>query len=40
MFRALCRWEMRGNLGTSGVVLDDSETFRLDKMESELVGGK
>jgi len=28
-----------GNGGTSGMVIDDSETFRLDYMESELVGG-
>jgi hypothetical protein len=25
--------------GTSGVSTDDSETFRLDKLESEVVGG-
>jgi len=25
--------------GTSGVITDDSETFRMDKLESEVVGG-
>jgi hypothetical protein len=25
--------------GTSGMVTDDSETFRLDNLESEVVGG-
>ena len=28
-----------GNGGTSGIVTDDSETFRLDNMEFEIVGG-
>jgi len=28
-----------GNGGTFGVVTDDSETFRLDNLESEVVGG-
>ena len=27
------------NGGTSAMVTDDSETYRLDKLESELVGG-
>ena len=27
-----------GNGGTSGIVTDDSETFRLDNMESEVAG--
>jgi hypothetical protein len=27
-----------GNRGTSGMVTDDSETFRLDNLESEVVG--
>jgi hypothetical protein len=33
-FRALCRWEVGG---TSGMVTDDLETFRLDNLESEVV---
>lgn len=28
-----------GSGGTSGMVTDDSETFRLDNMESEVVAG-
>jgi hypothetical protein len=28
-----------GNGGTSGMVSDDSEKFRLDNLESEAVGG-
>ena len=36
MFRELCRWEAGG---TSGMVTDDWETFRLDNLESELAGG-
>jgi hypothetical protein len=36
MFRKLCRWEVGG---TSGMVTDDSEMFRLDNLESEVVGG-
>ena len=28
-----------GSGGTSGMVTDDSETFRLDNLESEVVGG-
>jgi hypothetical protein len=28
-----------GGGGTSGLVTDDSETFRLDNLESEVVGG-
>jgi len=28
-----------GSEGTSGVVTDDSETFRLDNLESKVVGG-
>jgi hypothetical protein len=28
-----------GSRGRSGVVTDDSETFRLDNVESEVVGG-
>jgi hypothetical protein len=28
-----------GSGGTSGVFTDDSETFRLDNLESEVVGG-
>jgi len=36
MLRDLCRWELGG---TSGMVTDDSETFRLDSLESEIVGG-
>ena len=28
-----------GSAGTSGMVTDDSETIRLDSMESEVVGG-
>ena len=32
-FRKLCRWELGG---TSGVVTDDWETFRLGNLESEL----
>ena len=34
MFRELCRWELGG---TSGMVTDDSEIFRLDNLESEVV---
>jgi hypothetical protein len=29
-----------GSGGTSGMVTDDSETFRLNNLESELVGGE
>jgi hypothetical protein len=36
VFRELCRWEVGG---TSGMVTDDSEIFRLDNLESEVVGG-
>jgi hypothetical protein len=36
MFRELYRWEVGG---TSGMVTDNSETFRLDNLESEMVGG-
>jgi len=36
MCRDLCRWEVRG---TSGMVTDDSEAFRLDNLECELVAG-
>jgi hypothetical protein len=36
MFRKLCRWEVGG---TSGMVTDESETFRLDNLESEVVVG-
>ena len=36
MFRELCRWEVGG---TSGMVTDDSETFRLGNLKSEVVGG-
>ena len=36
MFRELCKWELGG---TSGMVTDDSEIFRLDVLESEVVGG-
>jgi hypothetical protein len=36
MFSELCRWEVGG---TSGMVTDVSETFRLDNLESEVVGG-
>ena len=28
-----------GNGGVSGMATDDSETFRLDNLESEVVGG-
>jgi len=47
---SVCRW-MRtgmgsmfrvvqvGNGGTSGMVTDDSKTFRLDNLESEVAGG-
>jgi len=28
-----------GSGGTPGVITDDSETFRLDNVESEVVGG-
>jgi hypothetical protein len=28
-----------GSKGASGMVTDDSETFRLDNLESEVVGG-
>jgi len=35
MCRKLCRWEMGG---TSGMVTDDWETFRLDNLESEVAG--
>jgi len=28
-----------GSGGASGMVIDDSETFRLDNLESELAGG-
>jgi len=35
MFRDLCRREV---VGTSDVVTDDSETFRRDNVESEVVG--
>ena len=28
-----------GSGGTSGIVTDDSEIFRLDNLESEVVGG-
>jgi hypothetical protein len=28
-----------GNRGTSGMVTDDSETFRLGNLESDIVGG-
>jgi hypothetical protein len=40
VFRVLCRWEIEGNGGTSGVVIDDPETFRLDNIEYELAGGE
>jgi len=40
VFRVLFRWEMEKNWVTSGVVIDDSETFRLDNMEYELAGGE
>jgi len=36
MFRELCRWEVGG---MSGMVTEDSETFRLDNLESEVVAG-
>ena len=36
MFRKLCRWEVGVRLG---VVTDGSETFRLDNVESDVVGG-
>jgi hypothetical protein len=36
MFSELCRW---GNGGTSGMVTDDSKTFRLDNLKSAVVGG-
>ena len=37
MFRdLLCRWEVGG---TSGMVTDDWEIFRLDNLESEVVVG-
>jgi len=36
IFRELCRWEVGG---TSGMVTDNSETFRLDNLESEVAGG-
>jgi len=36
MSRELCRF---GSGGTSGVVTDDSETFRLDNLESKVDGG-
>jgi hypothetical protein len=35
-FRELCRWEVEG---TSGMINDESEIFRLDKLESEVVRG-
>jgi hypothetical protein len=35
MCRELCRWEVGG---ASGMVTDDSETFRLDNLESDVVG--
>ena len=38
MFRELCRWEVGGGV-TSGMDTDDSETFRLDNLESEVGGG-
>jgi hypothetical protein len=36
LFRELRRWEMGRR---SGMVTEDSETFRLDNLESEVVGG-
>jgi hypothetical protein len=36
MFRQLCTWEVGD---TCGMVTDDSETFRLDNLESEVVVG-
>ena len=36
MFRELCRWEVGG---TCGMITEDSETFRLDSVESEGVAG-
>ena len=33
--RELCRWEV----GTAGMVTDDSEIFRLGNLESEVVAG-
>jgi hypothetical protein len=35
MYTELCRWEVGG---TSGMFTDDSDTFRLDNMESGVVG--
>ena len=35
MCRELCIWEVGG---TSGMVTDDSERFRLGNLESEVVG--
>ena len=35
-FRELCMWEVGGS---SGLVTDDSEIFRLDNLVSEVVGG-
>jgi len=34
MVRELFRWELGG---MSGIVIDDSETFKLDNLESEVV---
>ena len=36
MFRELCKWEVGV---TSGMVTDDSETFRLGNLESQVAGG-
>ena len=36
MFTVLCRWEVGVRLA---MVIDDWETFRLDNLESEEVGG-
>ena len=36
MLRVLCRWKVGIRLG---MVTDDSEKFRLDNLESEVVGG-
>jgi len=40
MFMVLCRWEVGRHAGTSGRCIDDSEIFRVDNMESEVVGGE
>ena len=36
MYRKLCIWEVGD---TAGMVTDDLETFRLDTLETEVVGG-